>query len=132
MVVTAPENIRSGDEFEIELRVTPMDDETPYPLEYTQTPLFSLISTCEGLNCVINQIVNPSSQTIGLFVALGLIVLIAIYRKGAQSAVGYEEEKTWVENDDDLEDVSIDIPAPVVEEEDLAEDLELLDELDEL
>ena len=132
MVVTAPENIRSGDEFEIELRVTPMDDETPYPLEYTQTPLFSLISTCEGLNCVINQIVNPSTQTIGLFVALGLIVLIAIYRKGAQSAVGYEEEKTWAENDDDLEEVSLDIPAPVVEEEDLAEDLELLDELDEL
>ncbi len=132
MVVIAPENIRSGDDFQIELEVTPMDDEIPYPLEYTQTPLFSLTSTCEGLNCAINQIVNPSSQTIGLFVALGLIVLIAIYRKGAQSAVGFEEEKTWAEDDEDLEEVSLDIPAPVTDEEDLVDDLELLEELDEL
>ena len=132
MVVTAPENIRSGDDFQIELEVTPMDDEIPYPLEYTQNPMFKLTSTCEGLNCAINQIVNPSPPTIGLFVALGLIVLIAIYRKGAQSAAGFEEEKTWAEDDEDLEEISLDIPAPVTDEDDLVDDLELLDELDDL
>jgi hypothetical protein len=132
MVVTAPDNIRSGDDFQIELAVTPMDDEIPYPAEYTQNPIFSLTSTCEGLNCAINQIVNPSSQTIGLFVALGLIVLIAIYRKGAQSAAGVEEEKTWAEDDEDIEEISLDIPAPVTDDEDLTDDLELLDELDDL
>jgi len=132
MVVTAPENIRSGDDFQIELEVTPMDDEIPYPSEYTQNPMFTLTSTCEGLNCAINQIVNPSSQTIGLFVALGLIVLIAIYRKGAQSAAGFEEEKTWVEGDEDLEEISLDIPEPVTDDDDLVDDLELLDELDDL
>jgi uncharacterized membrane protein len=131
MVITAPDNIRSGDDFLIELEVTPMDDEIPYPPEYTQNPLFSLTSTCEGFNCAINQIVNPSSQTIGLFVALGLIVLLAIYRKGAQSAVG-SEEKTWAEDDEDLEEISLDIPAPVTDDEDLTDDLELLDELDDL
>ena len=132
MVVTAPENIRSGDDFQIELVVTPMADEIPYPPEYTQNPLFSLTSTCEGLNCAINQIVNPSSQTVGLFVALGMIILIAIYRKGAQSTAGYEEEKTWSEDDEDLEEISLDIPAPVTDDEDLVDDLELLDELDDL
>jgi hypothetical protein len=132
MVVTAPENIRSGDDFQIELVVTPMADEIPYPPEYTQNPLFSLTSTCEGLNCAINQIVNPSSQTVGLFVALGMIILIAIYRKGAQSTAGYEEEKTWSEDDEDLEEISLDIPAPVTDDDDLVDDLELLDELDDL
>ena len=78
MVMIAPDNIRDGDTFSVELEVTPMDAEVPYPIEYTQNPTFQFSSSCDGfVSCISGQILNPSGPTIGLFVGLGLVVLIA-------------------------------------------------------
>ena len=57
-----------------------------------------------------------------------LLFLVAVYRRGKQSNSYVieevpEEEQTKL--DDDAED--LDIPAPVVEEDNLDDDLELLD-----
>ena len=57
-----------------------------------------------------------------------LLFLVAVYRRGKQSnsyviEEVLEEEQTKL--DDDAED--LDIPAPVVEEDNLDDDLELLD-----
>ena len=94
-----------------------MDEEVPYPLEFKQEERFKFATTCDGfVNCVSSQVLNPSTPTIGLYFGLGLVLFIAIYRKGAQSASGtavWEEELEEIDSEED----EIDPWADLVEDE---------------
>lgn len=127
--LTAPSNLKDGSEIEFVLRVTPMDDEVPYNSSYTQLSKFNFKTECSGLiSCLVNEIYDPEPQTMALGAGMVLLFLVAVYRRGKQSnsyviEEVLEEEQTKL--DDDAED--LDIPAPVVEEDNLDDDLELLD-----
>ena len=97
--------MRTGEELTVEFEVTPMDEEVPYPLEFKQEERFKFATTCDGfVNCVSSQVLNPSTPTIGLYFGLGLVLFIAIYRKGAQSASGtavWEEEIEEIDSEEE-------------------------------
>ncbi|HII63563.1 MAG TPA: hypothetical protein HA279_08065 [Candidatus Poseidoniaceae archaeon] len=134
MDFTSPDSMRTGEELTVEFEVTPMDEEVPYPLEFKQEERFKFATTCDGfVNCVSSQVLNPSTPTIGLYFGLGLVLFIAIYRKGAQSASGtavWEEELEEIDSEE--EEKSLDIPPPIEAEDDFDDDLELIEELDDL
>jgi hypothetical protein len=130
MILTAPDNIVSGNSITITLEVTPMDDEVPYDAQYTQRPSFEFTTDCTGFVCIVNFATNPTPQTIALYVGLILVVILAVYRRGQTSvAPGYDlEEMVEDELGKDLED----LPEPAISDEELDDDLELLEDLEDL
>ena len=128
--LTAPDNLKDGNDVEFVLRVTPMDDEVPYNASYTQLSKFNFKTECTGLNCLMNEIYDPEPQTLALGAGLVLLFILAVYRRGRYDSTASNfvevpmEEQMKVE-----EEVEMDIPEPVTEQDD---DIELLDELDSI
>tara|TARA_B100000900_G_scaffold68097_1_gene53403 strand:- start:8139 stop:11063 length:2925 start_codon:yes stop_codon:yes gene_type:complete len=128
--LTAPDNLKDGTDVEFVLRVTPMDDEVPYNSSYTQLSKFNFKTECTGLSCFMNEIYDPEPQTLALGAGLVLLFILAVYRRGRYDSTASNfvevpmEEQMKVE-----EEVEMDIPEPVTEQDD---DIELLDELDSI
>ena len=128
--LTAPDNLKDGTDVEFVLRVTPMDDEVPYNASYTQLSKFNFKTECTGLSCFMNEIYDPEPQTLALGAGLVLLFILAVYRRGRYDSTASNfvevpmEEQMKVE-----EEVEMDIPEPVTEQDD---DIELLDELDSI
>jgi len=128
--LTAPDNLKDGTDVEFVLRVTPMDDEVPYNSSYTQLSKFNFKTECIGLSCFMNEIYDPEPQTLALGAGLVLLFILAVYRRGRYDSTASNfvevpmEEQMKVE-----EEVEMDIPEPVTEQDD---DIELLDELDSI
>ena len=97
-----------------------------------QTPKFVFTTTCEGVNCIVNAALDfQSPQTVGLYVGIIIVGLLAVYRRGQASARLQEEEYFEQLEEEKMESELVDIPDPIVEEE-IEDDLELLEELEEL
>ena len=133
VTMVAPETVKDGEQVAFELRVTPMDNETPYGEGYNQVFTFNYLTECNGLSCLVGELVNPEPQTIGFYVILVALLGYAIRRKPASSGEFYEqkdevpiEEGLTAEDDEDD-----DLPPPVTASFD-DDDLELLDDLDDL
>ena len=130
--LTAPDNLKDGNDIEFILKVTPMDDEVPYNASYTQLSKFNFKTECTGLSCFVNELYDPEPQTLALGAGLVMLFILAVYRRGRydSSNANYADEIVDEEGEisEDLDEVSVDIPAPVVEDD----DIELLDELDQI
>ena len=129
--LTAPDRLKDGTDVEFVLKVTPMDDEVPYNSSYTQLSKFNFKTECTGLSCFVNEIYDPEPQTLALGAGLVLLFVLAVYRRGRYDSttssfveVPLEDQMKLVE-----EEVEMDIPEPVTEQDD---DIELLDELDSI
>ena len=128
--ITPPENLKDGQMIKFTLTVTPMDEEVPYDAEFTQIVPFTYMTNCDGIGCFMNELANPSMQTLALGAGLVLVLVLAVYRRGQSSGVMLEAKLNW--EDEEFESNMIPeetVPEPVVEEDD---DLELLDELSDL
>jgi hypothetical protein len=128
--ITPPENLKDGQMIKFTLTVTPMDEEVPYDAEFTQIVPFTYMTNCDGIGCFMNELANPSMQTLALGAGLVLVLVLAVYRRGQSSGVMLEAKLNW--GDEEFESNMIPeetVPEPVVEEDD---DLELLDELSDL
>jgi hypothetical protein len=128
--MTPPTNLKNGEEVEIQLTVTPMDEEVPYDSEFTQMVTFTYLTECSGVSCLVNEIVRPGAQTLALGVGLVFVLIFAVYRRGKSAGLVNEVNQNFIESDDELPVVEEKlIPVPIVEEED---EIELLDELEEI
>ena len=109
-----------------------MDDEVPYNASYTQLSKFNFKTECTGLSCFVNELYDPEPQTLALGAGLVMLFILAVYRRGRydSSSANYADEivDEGVEISQDLDEVPVNIPAPVVEDD----DIELLDELDQI
>ena len=129
--LTAPSNLKDGTDVEFVLRVTPMDDEVPYNSTYTQLSKFNFKTECTGLGCLMNEIYDPEPQTLALGAGLVLLFILAVYRRGRYDSSGSVVEVS-VEDQmklDEEEVVQMEVPEPVIDDDD---DIELLDELDQI
>ena len=128
--LTAPDNLKDGTDVEFVLRVTPMDDEVPYNSTYTQLSKFNFKTECTGLNCFMNEIYDPEPQTLALGAGLVMLFILAVYRRGRYDSSTSNFVEIPAEEEMKLEEeVEMDIPEPVTEQDD---DIELLDELDSI
>ena len=128
--LTAPSNLKDGTDVEFVLKVTPLDDEVPYSSDYTQLSKFNFKTECTGLSCFINEIYDPEPQTLALGAGLVLLFILAVYRRGRYDSSGPSVVEVPAEEEMKLEEeVQMDIPEPVTEQDD---DIELLDELDSI
>ena len=131
--LTAPSNLKDGNDVEFVLRVTPMDDEVPYNSTYTQLSKFNFKTECTGIACLLNEIYDPEPQTLALGAGLVALFVVAVYRRGKydssyNSVIELPEElQSKLDELDDSD--NWDIPEPVVDAND---DIELLDALDEI
>jgi len=131
MILEASDDVVAGKDVTVTLSVEPLSQNTSTS-NLKQTPKFQFTTTCEGLDCIMNAALDfQSPQTIGLYVGILLVGLIAVYRKGQASARQLEEEYLEELEMEQMESELIDIPEPVMEE-DIEDDLELLEELEEL
>lgn len=134
--LTAPKTVKNNDQVDVRIIVEPYDEEVPYGPDFVQRTTFQFTTSCSEVSCLLNEVRNPEPATVGLLGMLVAVVLYATYRRGATNtlALGSKHEA-------DVEDLvsadagetaapSLDVPAPVVVEQD--EDLELLDELQDL
>ena len=77
-----------------------------------------------GFDRIMAEISNPRMPTIIAFVAIVFLLGIGFSRRrGGQVVYEYDDEELFDEEDDETEKVTIDIPAPVMDD-----DLELLDD----
>ena len=109
-----------------------MDDEVPYNSTFTQLSVFNFKTECTGLNCFVNELYDPEPQTLVLGAGLVMLFILAVYRRGrydsASANVVHDAEEDYEELLDDTDEIEFDVPAPVVEDD----DIELLDELDQI
>ena len=128
--LTAPSNLKDGTDVEFVLKVTPLDDEVPYSSDYTQLSKFNFKTECTGLSCFMNEIYDPEPQTLALGAGLVLLFILAVYRRGRYDSSAASVVEVPAEEEMKLEEeVQMDIPEPVMEQND---DIELLDELDSI
>ncbi len=134
LILVAPDDLVPGEDAVVILSVEVYLEEIS-AADLKQTPQFKFTTTCEGMDCVINSALNFSSpQVIGLYVGIILIIFLAVYRRGQNSA----REQAFVEKEDaSFEEMAYqikDIPDVVSSEDDFDEDddLELLDDLEDL
>ena len=134
MILTAADDIVPGEDVVVVLSVEPVDNEISTS-QLKQSPQFKFTTTCEGLDCVVNSALNfDSPQVIGLYVGIILVVFLAVYRRGQNSA---REIALYEKEDATFESVGMeleDIPDVVTSEDDfdMEDDLELLDDLEDL
>ena len=136
LILRAPSDLVPGEDAVVILSVEPVDPNGEVSTaELKQSPQFKFTTTCEGFDCVINSALNFSSpQVIGLYVGIILIVFLAVYRRGQNSA----RESAFIEQEDayfdDMSDQIKDLPDFVSSEDDFDEDddLELMDDLEDL
>ena len=136
LILRAPSDLVPGEDAVVILSVEPFDPNGEVSTaELKQSPQFKFTTTCEGFDCVINSALNFSSpQVIGLYVGIILIVFLAVYRRGQNSA----RESAFIEQEDayfdDMSDQIKDLPDFVSSEDDFDEDddLELMDDLEDL
>ena len=134
LILIAPGDLIPGEDAVVILSVEPVSEEIS-TAELKQTPQFKFTTTCEGVDCLINSALNFNSpQVLGLYVGIILIIFLAVYRRGQNSA----REQAFVEQEDasfeEMSDQIKDIPDVVSSEDDFDEDddLELLDDLEDL
>lgn len=130
--LTAPDKLKDGTDVEFILKVTPMDDEVPYNVSFTQLSKFTFKTECSGLGCLMNELYDPEPQTMLLGAGLVLLFVLAVYRRGRYDSSAAEVVEIPLEEqekaDDETDELEMEIPAPVTEDD----DLELLDELDNI
>ncbi len=132
LILTAPDDIVAGRNAEVVLSVEPLNENISTK-GLKQTPIFTFTTTCEGLDCIVSAALDfQSPQTIGLYVGILLIALIAVYRRGQASARLLEQEYEERLEIEKMSSELVDIPEPVTDEEEEEDDLELLEELEEL
>ena len=129
----APEDLKDSEEVDFEFRVTPMNNETPFGDQYVQSFTFSYMTECTGAACLFQELINPEPQTMVFYVLILALVFYARGRGGRTSKDDYEfDESELAEAEDETMDEDDDLPPPVLAEEDLDDDLELLEDLDDL
>ena len=134
MILTAADDIVPGEDVVVVLSVEPVDNEISTS-QLKQSPQFKFTTTCEGFDCVVNSALNfDSPQVIGLYIGIILVVFLAVYRRGQNSA---REVALYEKEDATFESVGMeleDIPDVVTSEDDfdMEDDLELLDDLEDL
>jgi hypothetical protein len=130
VTMVAPDSLKDGEQISIELRVTPMDNETPYGDGFNQMFTFNYLTECVGAACLVGELINPEPQTLVFYAMLVGLLIYAVRRKPAAApfdeAPAYEakEDVVFEEEDDDL-------PPPVTASDD-EDDLELLEDLEDL
>ena len=78
----------------------------------------------------MNEIYDPEPQTLALGAGLVLLFILAVYRRGRYDSSATSVVEVPAEEEMKLEEeVQMDIPEPVMEQND---DIELLDELDSI
>ena len=78
----------------------------------------------------MNEIYDPEPQTLALGAGLVMLFILAVYRRGRYDSTASNIIEVPAEEEMKLEEeIQMDIPEPVVEQDD---DIELLDELDSI
>ncbi len=129
LILTAPDDLVGGDDVDIVLSVEPLDSEVSTS-DLKQTPTFVFKTTCDGISCFTNAAMDfQNPQVAGLYIGFLLIIFLAVYRRGQNTArelaaLEHEEftDQMW---SDKLEEI------PDAVEDDLTtyeDDLELIDD----
>ena len=132
VTMVAPESVKDSEQVAVELRVTPMDNETPYGEGYNQVFTFNYLTECSGVSCLIGELVNPEPQTIGFYVILVALIGYAVRRKPTTHEFYPEQEEKSFDDEGVLQEVEDDDLPPAVTASIDDDELELLDELDDL
>lgn len=132
--MTPSEKAKNGEQVEFRITVTPMDESAPYGDEYRQIGKFQYLTSCTGISCITNEIMNPSTSTLALMGLSALLLVYWVYTSAtnrARNALVQTEKVVEEIYDESQEEEELSIPEPVsVQEED--DDLELLEELENL
>ena len=132
--MTPSEQAKNGEQVEFRITVTPMDESAPYGDEFRQIGKFQYLTSCTGLSCITNEILNPSTSTVALMALGALLMVYWVYTSATNRATNALLTKEKVieeilEEDDSENELSIPEPVSVEDEDD---DLELLEELESL
>ena len=132
--MTPSEQAKNGEQVEFRITVTPMDESAPYGDEFRQIGKFQYLTSCTGLSCITNEILNPSTSTVALMALGALLMVYWVYTSATNRATNalLTQEKVIeeiLEEDDSENELSIPEPVSVEDEDD---DLELLEELESL
>ena len=93
VTMVAPEDLKDSEQAQFEFKVTPMDNETPFPDDYVQKFTFSYMTECSGATCLFRELVNPEPQTIAFYV---VILALLFYARGRSGRQGMSSTKmTW-------------------------------------
>jgi len=130
VTMVAPDSLKDGEQIGIELRVTPMDNETPYGDSFNQVFTFNYLTECVGAACLVGELINPEPQTLVFYAMLVGLLIYAVRRK--PTAAPFEEVPAYEAKDEVVfEEEDDDLPPPVTASDD-DDDLELLEELEDL
>ncbi len=134
--LTAPDGIVPNEDVEVLLSIEPLDSEVS-TIELKQTHKEVFTTDCQGISCLTNTLFDFSSpQVIGLYLGIILVIFLAVYRSGRSSATKANYQEMLLQQEMEMENVVSkeleDLPEPVMSDEDLDDDLELLEELDDL
>jgi len=130
VTMVAPDSLKDGEQIGIELRVTPMDNETPYGDSFNQVFTFNYLTECAGAACLVGELINPEPQTLVFYAMLVGLLIYAVRRK--PTAAPFEEVPAYEAKDEVVfEEEDDDLPPPVTASDD-DDDLELLEELEDL
>ena len=86
MKIIAPEDVKDNKRVDVEMVVTPMEEEVPYGDDFNQKFTFEFSTTCAGVDCVFLEMVNPEPQTLVIYVILAFCLLFAVFRRGQLNA----------------------------------------------
>ena len=132
VTMTSPQDLKDSNSVAFEFKVTPMDNETPYAEEYQQKFVFNYMTECDGVSCLVRELINPEPQTMVFYVLIGALVVYAARRGRTENGEFYAHDMAEIElKGIEVEDDADDLP-PAVTADDDDDDLELLDELDDL
>ena len=122
--VIAPESVRHGDDFTYTLEVRPLDSEIHFGEEYTVRKNVNIEVEAVGIDRLMAELSNPRMPTIIAFVAIVFLLGIGFSRRrGGVVYEEFEDEEFDEELPEDSDKETVDIPAPVIDD-----DLELIDD----
>ena len=121
--VRAPDSVRHGDDFTYTLEVRPLDSEVHFGEEYTVRKNVNIEVEAVGMDRLMAELSNPRMPTIIAFVAIVFLLGIGFSRRRGVVYEDWEDEESDEVLPEDSDKKTIEIPAPVIDD-----DLELLDD----
>jgi hypothetical protein len=122
--VNAPDSVRHGDDFTYTLEIRPVDSEIHFGEDFTVRKNVNVEVESVGIDRLMAELSNPRMPTIIAFVAIIFLLGIGFSRRrGGVVYEEFEDEEFDEVLPEDSDKETIDIPAPVIDD-----DLELIDD----
>ena len=137
MTVSAPDGLRNNDAVPIPFTIQPSVGNAA--ATFVESQSVSVLTQCEGIDCLLSEITDPRPNTVLLFAVLAFLGVAWVYSNGRRSGRGDKdlvpiEDQDPVESTEAVPPTEEDLPPPVLDEveaeaawDDLEDELELIE-----